>query len=274
MSNKPARYGVHRQSRGDTAIDVAVESVELIGYAVVDGGYSQAELARFTAAFERALEINFGQYGAERLREIDEHNTIRALLGADRTFLDLVLNPTVLAICRRLLGEYVILNQQNGIVNPPNAQLYNQSSYHRDLPYQHFVSSHPLMVNALFCLDPFTPENGATYVMPASHKVEAFPSDAAISAYQHQISAPAGSFIVMDSMVFHCGGLNTTGRPRRAVNQAYSIPFIRPQIDLPAVLGDGYCADSDVRRLLGYGLQAPQSVAAYYAGREAKKVGH
>jgi ectoine hydroxylase-related dioxygenase (phytanoyl-CoA dioxygenase family) len=98
------------------------------------------------------------------------------------------------------------------------------------------------MLNALFCLDPFTAQNGGTYVVPASHKVADFPSDAAITSCQ--ISAPEGSFIIMDSMVFHRGGVNATDRPRRAVNPAYSIPFIRQQIDLPAALGPG------IRRIL------------------------
>jgi ectoine hydroxylase-related dioxygenase (phytanoyl-CoA dioxygenase family) len=274
MGNELPRYGVHKQSRGDTAIDVAVESVQLIGYAVVEGGYTAADMARLTVAFDDALKANLEHYGIEDLRRIDEHNTVRALLGADRAFLELVLNRTVLARCRRLMGDYIILNQQNGIVNPPNGQRYNQDAYHRDLPYQHFVSSHPLMVNALFCLDPFTAQNGATYVVPASHKVEAFPSDATTRVHQRQIVVPAGSFIVMDSMVFHRGGLNTTDQPRRAINQAYSIPYIRPQIDLPAMLGDGYTSDPDSRRLLGYGLRTPQDVAAYYAARTVKASGH
>jgi ectoine hydroxylase-related dioxygenase (phytanoyl-CoA dioxygenase family) len=168
------------------------------------------------------------------------------------------------------MGDYIVLNQQNGIVNPPYAQQYNQGLYHRDLPYQHFVSSHPLMVNALFCLDPFTAQNGATYVVPASHKVEDFPSDAAITSCQQQISAPEGSFIIMDSMVFHRGGANATNRARRGINQAYSIPFIRQQIDLPATLGRGYTEDAKIRKLLGYDVQTPTSVAAYHEDRRVR----
>jgi ectoine hydroxylase-related dioxygenase (phytanoyl-CoA dioxygenase family) len=77
----------------------------------------------------------------------------------------------------------------------------------------------------------------------------------------------------MDSMVFHSGGVNTTDRPRRAINQAYSIPFIRQQIDIPAALGPRYTADPDVRKLLGYDAQTPMSVAGYYESRRVKKVG-
>jgi ectoine hydroxylase-related dioxygenase (phytanoyl-CoA dioxygenase family) len=260
---------VHKQtSSGGTVIDQAVEMIRLVGYAVVDGGYRNDEMARFSSAFDRALAATWGRHGGrDALAEIDEHNTIRALLAVDRAFLDLALNANVLSICRRLISDYVVLNQQNGIINPPNGQPYNQGAFHRDLPYQHFVSSHPLAINALFCLDQFTPDNGATFVIPASHKQDAFPSDAAVSATQVQISAPAGSFIILDCMVYHSGGVNRTDRPRRAVNHVYSVPIIRPQIDLPAVLGPDYASDPEVLRLLGYEVRVPPSLDAYYAKR-------
>jgi ectoine hydroxylase-related dioxygenase (phytanoyl-CoA dioxygenase family) len=265
------RYGVQKQTDSFSPIDQTVEMIRLLGYAVIDSGYGPGKLAALSDVFERALtQTHHAHGGYGELAKIDEHCTIRAPLAIDPLFLELALNPSVLAICRRLMGDYIVLNQQNGIINPPNAQHYNQGAYHRDLPYQHFVSSHPLMVNALFCLDPFTAHNGATYVIPASHKAEAFPSDTAVAACQQQISAPEGSFIVMDSMVFHRGGVNTTNRSRRAVNQAYSIPYIRQQIDLPAALGPHFTADPATRKLLGYEVQTPTSVAAYYELRRAR----
>jgi ectoine hydroxylase-related dioxygenase (phytanoyl-CoA dioxygenase family) len=270
MSDVIPRYGVHRQTRSDTAVDRAAESLSLVGHAVIDAGLKADQLAALSAAFDRALAKTHEQYGQDALKKIDEHNTIRAPLASDRVFLDLALNSNVLAVCRRLMGDYVILNQQNGIINPPNAQRYNQGAFHRDLPYQHFVSSHPLAINALFCLDPFTPENGATYVLPASHKSEPFPSDAAIRAMQQQVSAPAGSFIILDCMLFHSGGVNRTGAPRRAVNHVYSVPFIRQQIDLPTLMGTGFTDDPNTRRILGFEVRSAADVAGYYAQRNKK----
>jgi len=164
----------------------------------------------------------------------------------------------------------VILNQQNGVINPPHAERYNQGAWHRDLPYQHFVSSRPLAINALFCLDAFTAENGATMVLPASHRLEAFPSDRFVEAEAATIAAPAGSFIILDCMMFHSGGVNLTERPRRAVNHVYSIPLLRQQIDLPNTLGETFVADGDLRRLLGFDVRTPRSVSEYLAGRGKK----
>ena len=129
-------------------------------------------------AFERAQQRHVSENGgSEPLGAIDEHNTIRLPLAYEPMFLELATNEKILDICARLIPGYVVLNQQNGVINPPHAARYNQGAWHRDLPYQHFISSRPLAINALFCLDPFTIENGATRVLPASHRQEAFPSD-------------------------------------------------------------------------------------------------
>lgn len=168
------------------------------------------------------------------------------------------------------MGAGFILNQQNGIVNPAGAKTYSQSAYHRDLPYQHFVSTRPLAINALFCLDPFTLDNGATFVIPASHKQEAFPSDPVIAAQAKQIAAPAGSFLVLDCMVYHCGGTNRSAADRRAVNHVYTIAMMRQQIDLPAYLGDDFSTDPKIRQLLGFNHPTARSVEEFISQRKAK----
>ncbi len=95
---------------------------------------------------------------------------MRALLThGGAVFLRLATHPKLAEVLGKLIAGKYVLNQQNGVVNPPG-ESYNQASWHRDLPHQHFVSSSPLAVNALFCLDDFVAANGATFVLPASHK--------------------------------------------------------------------------------------------------------
>jgi len=265
------RYGVIEQTISNTEVEQACESIRHLGYGIIDGGYEPAWLASFSEVFDRALERHYSEHGgSESLRAIDEHNTIRLPLAHEPMFLELAANGRILEICDRLVSGYVVLNQQNGIINPPRAERYNQGAWHRDLPYQHFVSSRPLAINALFCLDPFTIENGATRVLPASHRQEAFPSDCFVEAQAATIAAPAGSFIILDCMMFHSGGVNTTEKPRRAVNHVYSIPLIRQQIDLPGALGEHFVTDGKLRKLLGYDVRTPGSVADYLAGRIGK----
>lgn len=265
------RYGVLAQSEPANEIEQACESLRHLGFAVLDGGYSSAELGRLRDGFDAGRARALKEYGEARLRSLDEHNTIRCLLAYDKQFLALALNQRVHSVCKALIGPSFILNQQNGIINPGNEATYNQAAYHRDLPYQHFVSSRPLAINAVFCVDEFTIENGATKVVPASHKVEAFPSDALIRSSEVTLLAPAGSFLLLDCMAFHCGGRNVSGKDRRAVNHVFTIGLMRQQLNIPAILGDEYSSDPAVRRLLGYDFQCPASVEAYYNERATKR---
>ena len=264
------RYGVRTQSAPADEIGRAVESLRLLGFAVLEAGYAAEQVAALPERFDALRAKAMAEYGAEALRAIDEHNTVRCPLAADPAFLDLAMNDRILELCGRLMGPGFILNQQNGIVNPSDGTTYNQSLYHRDLPYQHFVSSRPLAVNALYCIDEFTAENGSTLVVPATHKDEAFPSDDFIRANERVVTAPAGSFLVLDCMVYHRGGVNRSGKDRRAVNHVYTIGLMRQQIDLPALLGAGYTTDPKLRQLLGFDYVTPRSTAEYYEGRRLK----
>lgn len=265
------RYGVIEQTASETDIAYACESIRQLGYAVIDGGYDAGWLGSLSDAFERARQRHASEHGGqEALKALDEHNTIRLPLAYEPQFLELATNKTILDICKRLITGYCILNQQNGVINPPHAERYNQGAWHRDLPYQHFVSSRPLAINALFCLDAFTIENGATQVSPASHRLEALPSDRFLASEAVTVIAPAGSFIILDCMMFHTGSVNTTDRPRRAVNHVYTIPLLRQQIDLPAALGENFTTDGELRKLLGYDVGTPRSVTEYLTVRARK----
>ena len=178
----------------------------------------------------------------------------------------------LLRLCRLVLGEYVQLMQQNGVVNRPSEN-HPQRAYHRDLPYQHFVSSRPLALSALFCIDPFRVETGATTVLPASHLSERFPSDDVATSLETPIEAAPGAFIVFDSMLFHRAGVNRSGRPRRAVNQVFTVPIIAQQISLPAALQGRFADDPELARLLGYGAAPAASVAEWRERRLARARG-
>lgn len=262
-----ARYGVRTANQVAGPVDEAAETVAMMGYALVDSGLSKSEIEDLSERFDR-LHRDYGDlHGRDRLAALNEIDSVRCPLADDPAFLALAMNPTVLALGERLLGPSFILNQQNGVINPPKGRRYSQAAFHRDLPYQHFVSSRPLAINALFCLDPFTLENGASLVIPASHKQEAFPSDPVIATHMRQIEAPAGSFLVLDAMTYHSGGANRTDRARRAVNHVYTIAMMRQQIDLPAYLGDDFSDDPAVRQLLGFRHPTARSVGEFIGQR-------
>ena len=264
-------YGVTERAASSADADRHAEHVRVMGYTVVDGGFTLDEVRDFSGRLDALVDRQAAEAGsAERLARIGEREIVRCCLAFDDAFVRLVANERVTAVCSRLLGDYFVVMQQNGIVNPPQRE-HTQAAYHRDLPYQHFISSRPLAVSALFCIDPFTPDNGATYVIPASHRIEQFPSEAAVRELERPVSAPAGSFIVFDSMLFHRAGHNTSAAPRRAVNQVYSLPFIAQQFSLAAMTGNRFTGDPTLARLLGYGAGPVSSVEEWWTRRERKQ---
>lgn len=264
-------YGVRMAQRDGDAIDEAAESLRLLGFAIMDSGLDAEALEALRQDFDALRAARADRFGKDRLASIAESELLRCPLADAPSFLALASNAAILGLCERLIGHGFVLNQQNGIVNPAGAETYSQSPWHRDLPYQHYVSSRPLAINALFCLDEFTLENGATHVIPASHKEEAFPSAALIRCEARQITAPAGRFIVLDCMAYHRGGVNRSQADRRAINHVYTIAMLRQQIDLPTALGEGFTADPAMRQLLGFAHPQPRSVEDYYAIRERKR---
>lgn len=266
-SNPPDRaYGILEHDPSEGPIGAAAAQIRRLGFAIVDSTMSCDDAARFAKIFDATRERYVARFGAERLRACDEHNTIRMPMAVDRDpFLALATDPNVLAVLGQLIRGQVTLNQQNGIINPAG-ETYNQGAWHRDLPYQHYVSSTPLAINALYCVDDFTFENGSTWVLPASHKETSFPSEAYIGQQALQVTARAGQFIVLDCMLYHSGGANRSSADRRAVNHVYTIPYFKPQIRIPGnVAEDGLTRDQ--RRLLGFDFDTPASVSDYIDGR-------
>jgi ectoine hydroxylase-related dioxygenase (phytanoyl-CoA dioxygenase family) len=267
----PASYGIVERGAASSDVARAAERIRLAGYAVVPGGFTGAEIADLGTRLERVMARQVEEFGgAERMATIGETLTARCPLVYDEAFLTLAAHSGVLALCRELLGDYVILMQQNGVINP-SGQSHTQLAYHRDLPYQHFVSSRPLAISALFCIDPFTIETGATTVIPGSHRMEMFPSDTVAAELDTAVSAEPGSFIVFDSMVFHRAGENRSGQPRRGVNQVFSTPIIAQQISLPDALDGKYAGDPVLARLLGYDVAPSPSVTAWRERRLARQ---
>jgi ectoine hydroxylase-related dioxygenase (phytanoyl-CoA dioxygenase family) len=266
-------YGIREREPDGETIAFHAERIRTIGYSVVDSGLDRQDIDRLGASLDAILARQVEEFGGlDRLRTIGDANTVRCPLVYDEAFVELVRPPVLLKLCRHVLGDYVQLMQQNGVINPPG-EGHPQGAYHRDLPYQHFVSSRPLAVSALFCIDPFREETGATDVLPASHLSERFPSDQVTRSLETSIRAEPGAFIVFDSMLFHRAGANRSGRPRRAVNHVFTVPIIAQQISLPAALQGRFADDPELARLLGYEAAPAASVAEWRERRYARERG-
>jgi len=255
-------FGVKEFSSAESELEQAVEDIRLLGYTVVPYVLNTAELEQAREKIDHVYAIQVKEVGGEyQLAAINDAHTARCPLAYDKFFLEVATKPKVLAIVEKFLGEYFILMLQNGVINSPavgNEQ--NAGYWHRDLNYQHFISTRPISISALFCIDAFSEETGGTFVLPASHKAEAFPSESFVLQHEKVVNAPAGSVLVFDSMLYHRGGLNRSPHPRRGLNHMYALPLIKQQISLPRLLKGEFSDDPFLRKFLGYASEPHDSV--------------
>jgi len=232
MTTPKKSYGIKEQNDNISEIDKNIEDVCINGFTVLNECFEISEIKEISKCFDDTKEQFYKIFSYSYLQSLNEQNGIRAPFLIDKSgiFIKLATNDELLQLVSKLINGSFYLNQQNGIINPAGKK-YNQGVWHRDLPYQHFTSSSPLGINALYCIDDFTLENGSTFVLPSTHKVTKFPSEIFIKENAKQITAKAGSYIVLDCMIFHSGGMNNSLNDRRAVNNVFTMPHIKKQID-------------------------------------------
>jgi ectoine hydroxylase-related dioxygenase (phytanoyl-CoA dioxygenase family) len=268
--NDMKTHGVREFHVNQDEADFCAEEIRNIGFTVVQSGYSEQELQLIRQKIDNVYERQVVELGGEEfLRRINDADLARCLIGYDDYFLALATHPLLLAVTRKLLGENFILMAQNAILNRPADEHY-QVTWHRDLNYQHYVSSRPLAFSALYAIDNFTEETGGTWVIPASHKSEAFPSEDYVLRYRKQISAPAGSILLLDPMVYHRAGVNRSKGLRRSINHIYTVPMIQQQISLPRMLAGKFGDDRFLRMFLAYETETGESVQQWRTRKLAR----
>jgi ectoine hydroxylase-related dioxygenase (phytanoyl-CoA dioxygenase family) len=102
---------------------------------------------------------------------------------------------------------------------------FGQQGLHADWrPRQAWEPFHA--ATAIWLLDDFTPDNGATRLVPRSHKRGAVPKPYADPERHHPeekvVVARAGSVLVFNGHLWHSGTRNRTKSPRRVVQCAFA----------------------------------------------------
>lgn len=145
--------------------------------------------------------------------------------GADWRHSMLDLDPTVQAACRlprllatvgALIGERFFLAQVEGREPLPGQ---GHQGLHRDLSAQRPGDT----VNALAFLDDYGPDNGATRLVPGSHRPsrDAPPPGQDDESRSTQLEGAAGDILVFDADLVHAGSLNPGELRRRSLLIGY-----------------------------------------------------
>lgn len=117
-----------------------------------------------------------------------------------------------------------------------------------------------LIMNVICVLEPFTRENGATRVVPGSHKLHKYPENSVAYKDEVQIIAPKGSVIIFNAGLWHGSGANKDGSSRWAIVLGYSRWFIKPSFDFMKNTPRGIFENlTDARKsLLGFDSVPPR----------------
>lgn len=138
-----------------------------------------------------------------------------ALLDLDPQVQSVCRLPGLLAAAGALIGARFFLAQVEG--REPLAGGGHQG-LHRDLSAQRPGDT----VNALVFLDDYGPDNGATRLVPGSHRPgpDGTP-DVAETAEAVQLGGVAGDILVFDADLLHAASLNHSGQRRRSLLIGY-----------------------------------------------------
>jgi ectoine hydroxylase-related dioxygenase (phytanoyl-CoA dioxygenase family) len=130
--------------------------------------------------------------------------------------------------------------------------------WHRDLPYLKHTT--PNLITAMLCLDPMTKENGATVVLPGTHRItedQFKKSDVEIQedqlprdAKHVTVECPAGSAVLFHVNIIHGGGPNRSEIPRRNVIGIWAGPDTYPTTAHRYAYGELYPRSKDPAKRL------------------------
>lgn len=189
------------------------------GFLVIPDALSAAEVERLVVRIEELFEAEGENAGAEFKTEAGARRLANCV-DKGEVFEQAIQLPVMLAGKRHILGEDFKLSSLN--VRSTNPMSEADQPLHVDMnaiadERGYWVS------NTIFMLDDFTAENGATRVVPGSHRWGQRPQEQMADAFaphpeQILVTGTAGTIVICNAHTWHGGTANRTGRPRRAMH--------------------------------------------------------
>jgi ectoine hydroxylase-related dioxygenase (phytanoyl-CoA dioxygenase family) len=252
----------------DPEADAHARTILSEGFAVLRDVLSQDEVAAMRAALSPWLQGKLmGRNDFEGFRS----ERVYALLAKDPALALLVEHPRLLAIVDRLLAPHYLLSAFLAIQVHPGE---TPQGWHFDdggcrVPRPRAMCG----VSAIWALDEFTPENGATELIPRSHLWGDDVSPVAESVRARSICMPAGSVLVFAGTLQHRGGASRGPGTRLGVTPQYCQPWLRQLENMALAVPPEAASRLSVRvqELLGYSIAEP-SFMGYVDGLHPKRL--
>ena len=192
------------------------------GFIVLPGVLAKSILEKTCRQLESLWKIEGSDAGIENYNE--EHTRRLAnLANKGALFCALMSQPLIIHAVSHVIGtdiRVVMLNARDALPTPMVDQPY---VYHIDAPSNKSTKSGRFVeCTVIWMIDSFTIQNGATRIIPGSHKWQETPHESLDSAYcqmpnEVPIIGAAGDVLVMNGHCWHAGGRNNTSQPRRAL---------------------------------------------------------
>jgi ectoine hydroxylase-related dioxygenase (phytanoyl-CoA dioxygenase family) len=223
------------------------------GYVVLERAVGDDVLDRVRAE----LAAHLGDEALHGRNDFEGYSTNRVygLLAKAPSVAALVEHPDVLAILDDLLLPNYLLSA-NLVINLLPGE--TAQGCHFDDGFYPLPRPRPsVSISTIWAIDDFTTENGATQVIPGSHRwgTESPEID---DPRLVDVVMPAGSVVVFQGTLWHRGGANRSDHWRLAISPQYCQPWARQQEQMVLSVGAAAGQLSErVRGLLGYSIHPP-----------------
>lgn len=239
----------HETSGADLADHLA--RIDEQGFTVVAGVLDADEVAALVDDLGR-LERELGTTPADN--DFEGRSTLRVynLLRYGPLWERIPVDPAVLPVVEGVLDDGCLVASLSSIRIMPGetAQPIHADDQLIPLPQPH----PPVVCNTMWALTDFTDDNGATRLVPGSHR-----RDSPVFGSEHPTvpaEMSAGDVLVWHGSLWHAGGANRTDRDRIGIAMNYCAGWVRQQenqqLGLPPELVAGFAPR--LQRLVGYGV--------------------
>jgi ectoine hydroxylase-related dioxygenase (phytanoyl-CoA dioxygenase family) len=204
--------------------------------------------------------------------EFEGHRTRRIYSVIEKTLAcnPLVEHPLILALLDQLLMPNYLLSQLQVIDIQPGE--VEQPLHHDDGFYPIPRPRPPFSAATIWAIDDFTAENGATLVLPKSHRWgDRTPTPADRNDLMPAVM-PAGSVVFFLGTLWHGAGANRSPATRMAATAQYCEPWARQQENYSLAISRErarLCSET-IQAMLGYSMLFP--FIGFVDGRDPKRL--
>jgi len=218
------------------------ERLDRDGYAPLPGVLSGAQVEAIRTRLAELLAAEGDRAGLEVHQEAGT-DRLADLINKGEMFWPCFTDPRVLACMAHVLGDFKLssLNFRAALPGQGHQNLHTDWGGPVE-PGEYQVC------NSIWLLDDFTASNGATRVVPGSHRFRTVPrlaldDPAAPHPDEVLLTGPAGTVVIFNSHLWHGGTRNRTGRPRRAMHSYFTCRGNGQQLDQKRYIREETLAD-------------------------------